>query len=167
MKKSAVLIAVLFVLDAAAKYLALRATGMPVPFYGAHGDLFPSYAKLASIAPCFDIILVWNRGVSFSMLSSSAEAGRWALAVASAAIIAFVVRLLKNERDRRNRLGYSLVIAGALGNLSDRIRYGAVADFLDFYVGAHHWPAFNVADICICAGVFILVLAGARKTSPS
>jgi signal peptidase II len=56
------------------------------------------------------------------------------------------------------QVGLSLILGGALGNLYDRIRFGHVVDFLDFSLGGHHWPAFNIADSCICIGVFSLVL---------
>jgi signal peptidase II len=56
------------------------------------------------------------------------------------------------------RVSFALIAAGALGNLIDRLRYGAVIDFLDFYLGSYHWPAFNVADSAICVGVTILFL---------
>ena len=77
-------------------------------------------------------------------------------------IIAFLGLSIAAFKMRRNHLLYTisfaLIAAGALGNVIDRIRYGAVIDFLDFYFGGYHWPAFNVADSSICVGVVILFI---------
>jgi signal peptidase II len=163
MKKSLMLIIAIFALDMASKFLILRATGLTVPFFADHAAAFPRYLHFMNVMPGFDLVLVWNRGVSFSMFSSTAEAGRWILAAAGLIVTAFLARLMLREKSGLSRVGYAMVIAGALGNVFDRIRYGAVVDFLDFYVGSHHWPAFNAADISISLGVALLLLSGFRK----
>jgi signal peptidase II len=61
-------------------------------------------------------------------------------------------------RDRENRLGLSLILGGAAGNMTDRLIHGYVVDFLDFYAGGSHWPAFNVADAALTAGILLLLL---------
>lgn len=106
----------------------------------------------------FNIVLVMNRGVSFGVLGGAPGWVAWAL-VAFAVLIA--VALLIWMRFAHGRLLVSalgLVAGGALGNVIDRIRFGAVVDFLDFHAGAWHWPAFNVADAAITVGVLLLVL---------
>jgi signal peptidase II len=67
------------------------------------------------------------------------------------------------KKDRWTRLGLSLIIGGAIGNLIDRLQYGYVIDFLDLYVGTHHWPAFNVADSAICIGTGLLLIEAFRS----
>ena len=64
---------------------------------------------------------------------------------------------MKDDDESLDIVGFSMVIAGALGNVADRIRYGAVVDFLDFHIGRYHWPAFNLADTFICLVVLVLV----------
>ena len=70
---------------------------------------------------------------------------------------------IQKEKNRGARLGLALILGGAIGNVIDRIRFGAVVDFLDFYVGEYHWPAFNIADSAICIGVAILLIASFKK----
>ena len=152
------IISFLFVLDFISKFLILKATGFPVPFYGHYTNFFPTYFSLYNIFPFFDIILVWNDGVSFSMLSSQSQFARWALVIFTSSIIGYIIYLLTKEKNPFNRFSFALIIAGAMGNIFDRIRYGAVIDFLDFYIGKYHWPAFNLADIFISVGVFLLII---------
>ncbi|MGB0720480.1 MAG: signal peptidase II, partial [Bdellovibrionales bacterium] len=72
-------------------------------------------------------------------------------------VIGFLVWMFRT-RDKVHQTGIALIIGGALGNVIDRFRFGAVFDFLDFHIADLHWPAFNVADSCICVGVFILMI---------
>jgi signal peptidase II len=69
------------------------------------------------------------------------------------------VIIARNSARKFLCLGLALVLSGALGNAWDRFTIGVVVDFLDFHLGSYHWPAFNVADICICCGAGIVVLA--------
>ena len=110
------------------------------------------------ILPFFNIVMVWNQGVSFGMLSNNAAYGPILLGALSLIIsTAFLVWLLRSH-SKMQCFAIALVIAGAIGNVIDRARFGAVIDFLDFHVLGHHWPAFNVADSCICVGVFLLII---------
>lgn len=105
----------------------------------------------------FKLVMVWNQGVSFGMLTHNANYMRWFL-IAVALIICFVMaRLGLKSALRWEHIGYGLVTGGALGNVIDRLRFGAVADFFYFHVGTFSWPAFNVADAAICMGVAILL----------
>jgi signal peptidase II len=116
----------------------------------------PEVGKI-ELSSLFDLTMVWNYGVSFGALKADAAWERWAL-VGLSAIIAtiFVVWLMRAKRGH-TILALSLVIGGAIGNMIDRIRYGAVADFLDF--SAMHFPwVFNVADSAITIGAILLAL---------
>lgn len=112
------------------------------------------------ITPFFNIVSAWNRGVSFSMFWTSAEHGPWILSGVAVAISLALAVWLMRVSHRLTAIGIGLVIGGALGNVVDRIRFGAVFDFLDFYLGTYHWPAFNVADSCITVGVVLLLWDG-------
>lgn len=107
----------------------------------------------------FALVMAWNRGVSFSMFSHSSEWMPYVLSALAVVISGILVRLcLKSER-RWERVGYALVVGGALGNVVDRLRFGAVADFFYAHIGDLGWPAFNVADSAICVGVGILLVS--------
>lgn len=105
----------------------------------------------------FNLVLVWNRGVSFGMLGGAALPPWLLAAVAGAVAIALGVWLMRAE-GRWLALGLGLIIGGAVGNIVDRLRFGAVADFLDFHIGAYHWPAFNLADASITVGIALLLI---------
>jgi len=110
------------------------------------------------ILPFFNFVVVWNQGVSFGMLSNDADYGPYLLIALSIAItIGFLIWMFRTQ-NLVHHLGIALVIGGAIGNVIDRFRFGAVFDFLDFHVFGFHWPAFNIADSCIVVGVFILMI---------
>jgi signal peptidase II len=90
----------------------------------------------------------------------SAETGPWILSAVALIIALGLAFWLTRVTHLLTALGVGLVIGGALGNVIDRLRFGAVFDFLDFYVGTYHWPAFNVADSCITIGVVLLLWDG-------
>ncbi|MDR3126690.1 MAG: signal peptidase II [Rickettsiales bacterium] len=164
MKRSIALIAGLVLLDLAVKTAVLSATPFPLELWGPHRRIYPGFMRIAAVTGFFDIILVWNTGISFSFLSGDTQAMRWLLIAVSLAVTAVIFRFMGREETRLGRTGYAFVIAGALGNVVDRVRYGAVVDFLDFHAGSLHWPAFNVADMLICLGVALLLLPrGAGK----
>lgn len=122
----------------------------------------PQYAVLPVIPNFFNLVHVHNRGAAFGLLSSwpvSFVSGFFTITTLLVlAVLGYLFWRLP-ARDRLAATGYSLIIAGALGNLIDRLRLGEVIDFLDFYLGRYHWPAFNVADILICLGAGLLMLA--------
>jgi signal peptidase II len=112
------------------------------------------------ILPIFDLVLAWNRGVSFSMLSSDAAHTPYLLAgfaVLVAAVLGFWLTRVKTSLPA---WGLGLVIGGALGNVIDRLRFGAVIDFLYFHYAGWGWPAFTVADSAITVGVGLLLIDG-------
>jgi len=113
-----------------------------------------------TILPYFNLTYVRNTGAAFSFLSEAGGWQRWFFAIMaitiSCVLIVWLYRLKKNETLLA--IALSLVLGGALGNLIDRLVYGYVIDFLDFYYQNWHWPAFNVADMAISLGVFLMLL---------
>jgi signal peptidase II len=113
--------------------------------------------RVIELAPFANLVMVWNTGITFGLLGDT-QWGRWAFAVLALAIVAILLSWLARAIYRRTAVALGLVIGGAIGNVIDRIRWGAVADFLDFHVAGWHWPAFNVADSAIVVGVALLLL---------
>lgn len=105
----------------------------------------------------FKLVMVWNTGVSFGMMKHSADWMPYFLITLAVAIALVLLRLGLKSSLRWERVGYGMVIGGALANVIDRIRFGAVADFFYFHLGSFSWPAFNVADAFICTGVALLL----------
>lgn len=104
------------------------------------------------------LVLAWNRGMSFSLLSGpDLWWGPCLLGGIALAVSAGIVHWLGERRDLAFQLGLGLILAGAVGNLLDRLQHGAVVDFILFYRGAWAFPAFNVADSCITVGVIVLL----------
>lgn len=112
------------------------------------------------VAPFFAVVRAWNTGVSFSMFNNFGINGVYILSGVALIIVALLLKWLKNEHNKVIQVALGMIIGGALGNVIDRIRLGAVFDFLDFYVGEYHWPAFNAADSFICIGATIIVVHG-------
>ena len=109
------------------------------------------------LAPFFNLVLVYNPGAAFSFLSDQPGWQRGFFIAIALAAAAWIVRLLvKHPRERLFAGALTLVLAGAVGNVIDRILTGAVVDFLDFHAFGWHWPAFNVADSAITCGAVLL-----------
>lgn len=117
-----------------------------------------AFGEVLTVFPCFNLLLTYNKGVSFSFLTSDSPYMPWILSAFALIICAFIVAWMRQEKDKFTRIGFALVLGGAVGNVIDRVRLGAVVDFLDFYIGAYHWPAFNIADSAICIGVFLILI---------
>lgn len=120
-------------------------------------EVLGSWAVI-NISPVFNLVRAWNTGVSFSMFNNYGSLGAWLLSGMALLIVSFLLFWLKSEKNRFAQAALGLIIGGALGNVIDRIRLGAVFDFLDFHIGESHWPAFNAADSFICIGAGILIL---------
>ena len=103
----------------------------------------------------FNLVLGFNTGVSFGLFG---EAPAWLLMAFILPMVAGLLVWMTRTDSRLTAIALGLVVGGALGNLLDRLRHGAVTDFLDFYVGAYHWPAFNFADVAIVSGVGLLLI---------
>ncbi|MBI5136837.1 MAG: signal peptidase II [Nitrospirae bacterium] len=113
----------------------------------------------------FSITSVRNPGAAFGLFSNSGPELRTAFlaGVSVLAVVLLTIYYLRSApHERVPRLAAALVIGGAVGNLIDRLRFGHVVDFLDIYVGRHHWPAFNVADSAITVGITLFVLSAWR-----
>ena len=110
------------------------------------------------VTPFFNLVFVFNRGAAFSFLS---DADGWQrmlfIALALAASVWIVWLLRKHPTQTLFCLALSLILGGAIGNVVDRLIYGAVIDFLDVHAFGYHWPAFNVADTGISCGAALLV----------
>ena len=112
------------------------------------------------ILPFFNLVLTHNRGVSFGLL---AWLPWWGLAFLGLAVVTVLFVCLWQTRTRLRGAAIGFIIGGALGNIADRIRWGAVTDFLDFHIDVHHWPAFNFADVAIVGGIGLLLFSELPK----
>jgi len=113
--------------------------------------------NFVQVFPFFNLVNAWNTGVSFSMFSGQGAMGTVLLCLLAAVIIGFLLWWLKGEKIRAYQIALGMIIGGALGNVIDRLRVGAVFDFLDFHYNSYHWPAFNLADSAIFTGAFIII----------
>lgn len=150
-------------------WLAL-ATGIVLADQGAKVwiTVWLPYGASAVGAPFFNLVHLLNEGAAFSLFADAGGEQRYFLTVVALVVSAgLVFQLLRGECSGRIALGYSLILGGAMGNAIDRILRGAVVDYLDFYVGSWHWPAFNLADFAIVMGVLLLLLgnSGAMRSA--
>lgn len=117
------------------------------------------YLERLNILPFFDFILVYNQGAAFSLLADGSGWQRWFFLVLGLGATGFILHLLKKHKTQTFFcFSLTLIMAGALGNVIDRLAYGHVVDFLLFYWENAYFPAFNVADICITIGAVFLIL---------
>jgi signal peptidase II len=111
----------------------------------------------------FNLVLTYNRGMSFGLFNAGpggAGANALLFSLVAAAIVTGLIYWLSRVTSPLLAVAIGLIIGGAIGNIIDRIRVGAVVDFLDFHIGFWHWPAFNLADSAICVGVAAMLLDG-------
>ncbi len=110
------------------------------------------------VLPFFNLVLVFNSGAAFSFLANAGGWQKWFfIGLALAISVWLVIMIRQHAAERLLPAALALVLGGALGNVIDRLRFGAVVDFLDFHVAGWHWPAFNVADSAISIGVALLL----------
>ena len=160
MRKWLLLIAVLTAVDQVTKHLA---------------QIFLNFAEPQPIIPFFNFMLVYNTGAAFSFLSDAGGWQRWFFVALAIGVCVYILVWLRGLKDNQLFLGIglSLILSGALGNLIDRILYGKVTDFIDFFYPTQneclffffrlpqntcHWPTFNIADILISIGAGILLI---------
>jgi signal peptidase II len=106
----------------------------------------------------FNLVFVYNTGAAFSFLAGGGGWQRWFFVALALGISGWLVAMLRRHASERLLpLSLSLILGGALGNVLDRLRLGAVVDFLDFHAAGWHWPAFNVADSAITVGVALML----------
>ncbi|MBL0457610.1 signal peptidase II [Aeromonas enteropelogenes] len=141
-----------FILDQASKLAVVK--------------LLPFGYPGVEITPFFNLVHVYNKGAAFSFLADQGGWQRWFFAVLAFAICGLLIHWLRKQSvtERWSGIAYSLIIGGALGNVFDRLVLGHVVDFLDFYWGRAHWPAFNLADTFIFIGAAMIVLDGFRSS---
>jgi len=143
-------------LDQLTKFVALRELAFNSP--------------VTIVENVFFLRLVKNPGAAFSMFADLPSPYRQlCLGLTSLVALWFLVHMLLTEAkdDVLLRLSLSLVLGGAIGNLIDRVRFGAVVDFLEVYIGSYPWPVFNIADSAISLGVALLLLSMWRKKRPA
>lgn len=135
---------IIFILDQVSKWVVLNHLMVP-----------PQTMPVTSF---FNIVLAWNRGVSFGLLSSSNPYSVWILAAIAFTFAAVLTFWIVRAETKVMALAFGLILGGAVGNLLDRLRFGAVTDFLDFHAYGYHWYTFNVADSAIVLGVGLILL---------
>lgn len=109
-------------------------------------------------APFWNWVLTFNPGAAFSFLSSAGGWQRWFFTFLSLAVSAWIIVLLRRHAGEcRLALALTLVLGGALGNVIDRVRFGAVVDFIQWHAAGYYWPAFNLADSAITLGAALLI----------
>jgi signal peptidase II len=134
------------ILDQASKWWMLEMVGMATD------------PRVIEVNSYFNLVMAWNRGVSFSLFWHEAEYMPYVLSAVALGIVGFLFTWLRRADRPFLAVCIGMVIGGAIGNVIDRLRFGAVTDFLDFHVLGYHWPAFNVADAGISVGVVLIVL---------
>ncbi|MCG8546043.1 MAG: signal peptidase II [Alphaproteobacteria bacterium] len=147
------LAAVIVVLDQLTKAWVVSALDSPGCGEGAE-----NFYRGTKVTDFFNIVVVCNRGISFGLFNEASAWGPIILIGIAVAISVFLVFWLRQAQIQLVAAAIGLILGGAIGNVIDRIRYGAVVDFLDFHAYGFHWPAFNVADSAITVGVALVLI---------
>ena len=114
--------------------------------------------RVIEVFPFFNLVLGFNRGISFGLLNSDSPAAPYLLSAFALVVVGLLVVWLRRSKHAAEAAGIGAIIGGAAANIADRLADGAVTDFLDFYIGSYHWPAFNIADAAIFCGVVLLIV---------
>jgi len=124
----------------------------------------PHHAAQPVVPGFLNLTHVRNTGVAFGLFASDGGSGGWLLTLLGLGALAAVglYYWFTPSRDRTLLVALALVVGGAVGNLIDRVSSGAVTDFVDVYVGLHHWPSFNVADSAISVGILLMAIDSFR-----
>jgi signal peptidase II len=137
--------AILFLIaDFASKYIVL--------------NWFDTGGEAITVTPFFNIILAFNRGVSFGMFHADSPYGVYMLLGVAVILSALVGTWLWQAENKCQSICFGMILGGALGNIYDRVTYGAVVDFLDFHAFGYHWYTFNIADCGIVIGAILLLI---------
>ena len=110
------------------------------------------------VTPFLDFVMVWNQGISYGLLPASTDFERWLLTLFALGVTGFLIWWLRGVQDLRLAQAIGLIIGGAVGNVIDRILYGAVADFFHLHAFGYSWYVFNVADTAVVMGVAVMGL---------
>jgi len=117
------------------------------------------------VLPFLNWLLLFNPGAAFSFLAQGNGWQRWFFTILGLLACVYIFWLLrKNQNDKLLCVALSLILGGALGNVLDRLMFGAVVDFIDLHYGNWHWPAFNIADSAICIGAVLIIWGELRKS---
>ena len=126
------------------------------------GTLQPGETRY--VAPFWNWVLTFNPGAAFSFLSDAGGWQRWFFTLLALGVSGWIVVMLRQHRNEfRLSLALTLVLGGAVGNVIDRLRFGAVVDFIQWHIAGYYWPAFNLADSAICLGAALLLLDQLRS----
>lgn len=147
------LAALVFVCDIGIKLFVMNTMG-----YG--------WANRIEVLPFFNFLYVHNYGAAFSFLSDQSGWQRWFFASIAFLVSGLLIHWMRKLpfEEKWNNIAYAMIIGGAIGNVFDRLVHGFVIDYLDFYWGSYHWPAFNLADATICVGAAMIILDGFRDS---
>lgn len=121
--------------------------------------------EIEHITSFLNIVIVWNHGISFGLFADEASSRSLFLIAVACVISMFFVYWLWKSTSHWQALASGLVIGGAFGNIWDRVRFDAVADFIDLYYGTWHYPAFNLADACITVGIILFIIIQSKNDS--
>ena len=141
-----IIAAVTLATDRVTKWIALEVLDLP--------------QRPIEVAPFFNLVMVWNSGISFGLFSNDTRIGPWLLSGFALTVTAGLLVWLRRAHSLMLTVALGLVLGGAVGNVIDRILWGRVADFVDLHLGNWHWPVFNVADAAIVFGFGLIVLDG-------
>ena len=119
-----------------------------------------SLGEQVEVTSFFNIVHVWNSGVSFGLLQADSRFMILVLVFVALAIVLWLIKYYIDNQSWNQRFYIITIIAGAIGNILDRVINRAVFDFLDFHYDGYHWPAFNFADCCVVMGVIMLLVSG-------
>ena len=141
-KKGLFLMVFVFLLDQLTKFLVV--------------DYFANSPPIIKVCDFFNIVLVYNKGISFGMFDQFAYSN-YLFCFISLGIICFLLKWLKDSVILSEVIGLGMIIGGAIGNVVDRIFYHGVVDFIQLHWQEYYWPSFNIADSAICIGVVFLI----------
>jgi len=110
-----------------------------------------------TILPFLNFTLIWNKGISYGLMDGSGQTGRWVLSLLAVLAIGYFLWMLRAGETKRVGMAYALLAGGALGNLVDRVWYGAVVDFISLHGNGFYWYVFNLADVWISLAVALLI----------
>ena len=139
--------------DQASKYWVL---------HGAH----LTDGHILTLLPVLNFVLVWNRGITFGLLTSDSAASKLILAGVALVVVAALIVWLWRARGLATTLCIGAIAGGAVGNVADRLRYGAVVDFIQAHLGAWSWYVFNIGDAAIVCGVIALIAESLLRREP-
>ena len=156
--KYLIIVLAIVLLDQLSKCFLINLITGHVPVFAPAWELILVPYLMTHVTNFFNVVFTWNPGTSFSLFRTLGESAPIVIVFATTFVIGLILCYMARRADKYERLPLAFIIGGALGNWIDRVRFGAVVDFLDFHIGGYHWPAFNIADIFICVGVGLYIL---------